>query len=422
MSHILGSEELINGNDQRELSDRWWVQTNSTPNNVNPFVTDDKNDPRGRRGSVERHEEFQSESPDGVSFLGGILSGAIESPAMRTIVGRSDTVYFAPFVNQSADNTTDDFAPDSDFPGGYALNQQHLDDLKVQELNPRDPGSDLLGADPGSFPTLLSIVQLIVDGFTDQFVEINGSNVTPENIEDYRRETQDQDLSYDDLPRYIGGARLSPNIFVADPDLGDNLENEDPNDDIFPRLVEIDPSLKNAVVTFVQGGYYFAFELDPGAHTVRFGDDISGEDPSRQNVTYNVLNLVEGNNGTELNDYIDGGNGKDELLGLGGKDLIIGGNGKDLLDGGSDDDELWGDNSKDTFVFKIGYGKDTIFDFESGESVKIDGFSNFTVDDVTLTSGVDAAKITFNDDDILTIVGVQSDNLSIDITEGTITL
>ena len=118
MSNILDSQELINGNTQQELADRWWRQTSSTPDNVNPFITDDSRDPRGRRGSVERHQNFQSESPNGVSFLGGIVSGAIESPAVRTIVAEPDTVYFAPFGNQLADNTTEDFSPDSDFPGG----------------------------------------------------------------------------------------------------------------------------------------------------------------------------------------------------------------------------------------------------------------------------------------------------------------
>ena len=175
------------------------------------FITDDSRDPRGRRGSVERHENFQSKSPNGVSLFGGIFSGAIESPAVRTIV---------------------------------------------------------------------------------------------------------------------------------------------------------------AVVPLVQAGYYFGFELDPGAHKVQFGATFFEQE---QDVTYNILNPIIGTNekdtltGTPENDYIDGGNGKDFLSGKAGNDLMLGGNDKDTIDGGTGNDELWGDNDKDTFIYQEGYGEDTIFDFKLGE-------------------------------------------------------
>jgi Ca2+-binding RTX toxin-like protein len=419
MSRILGSQELINGNTQQELADRWWAQTFSTPADVNPFIIDDATDPRGRRGSVERYENFQSKSPDGVSFLGGIISGAIDSPAFRTIVGRTDTVYFAPFANQVVDNTTDDFSSNSDFPGGYALTLQHLADLKAQGLNPRDP-SDLLGGNPGSIPTLLDVARLIADDFNGQFVAIDGKDFTPVNIAAYRQETNN--LSYNQLPRSTG-AFYSPDIYVADPNLGENLNDSDPANDQFPKLSDINPSGEKAVIPFVQAGYYFAFTLNPGSHTVNFGATSN-----KQDVTYNILNPIEGTaqkdklRGTNGQDYINGSGGSDKLLGLKGDDLLIGGDGADVIDGGKDNDELWGDGGPDTFIFKRNYGSDKIFDFERGDKVDIRGLcvTRNGISDVKFLSEIQAAQIDFGGGDILTFVGLKSSDLNIQ--RGMITL
>ncbi len=112
---------------------------------------------------------------------------------------------------------------------------------------------------------------------------------------------------------------------------------------------------------------------------------------------------------------------KDTLTGKGGDDLILGGNDKDTIDGGTGSDELWGDNGKDTFIYKKGYGEDTIFDFSEDEIVKLRGFEEFDDDDfedliqdITLPSGENAAEINFGNDDVLKIIGVPADNLEID--------
>ena len=423
-NRILGAQELINGNTQQELADRWSAQTLSTPFNINPFVTDDRTDPRGRRGSVERHENFQLKSPNGVSFLGGILSETIDSSATRTIVGRPGIVYFAPFANIFPDNTTVDSSPGADFPGGYAFTEQHLSDLLARGLNPRDPSS-VLGQEEGSLPTLLDLARFLADNFiTEQFVKIDGNDVTPANIQEYRQETDN--LNYFELPRSTGvlstGEDFNNPVIVADPDLGKNLDNKDPFDDKFPTLAEINPSLKEFVVPFVQAGDYFGVKLGSGAHTLQFGDTGFGQD-----VTYNILNPIEGKNrkdiliGTRENDYIDGKSGRDTLLGFWGDDLLVGGKGEDWLDGGFGKDELWGDEGKDTFIFKQGYGEDTIFDLESGEIVKLNWFSDYIKEDITLPGGA-STQITFNDHDILTIVGIQPDDVVVNLREKTITL
>jgi Ca2+-binding RTX toxin-like protein len=81
-----------------------------------------------------------------------------------------------------------------------------------------------------------------------------------------------------------------------------------------------------------------------------------------------------------------GTNDGDDLFGNKGKNHLFGLNGSDALSGGKADDLLTGGTNDDTFVFKTGYGHDTITDFDKhGEHDKIDlsgwtGISSF--DDV----------------------------------------
>ncbi|MBR8826498.1 MAG: hypothetical protein DSM107014_01095 [Gomphosphaeria aponina SAG 52.96 = DSM 107014] len=426
MSQILGSQELIQGYSQEDLANQLAAQIISLPESLNPVVIDDDTDPRGKRGSQERYENFQVESLDGVAFLSGIFN--FDAPAIRTIVGQDEVVYFAPFVNISLDNTTDDFSPGAGFPGGYALTQKHLADLIAEGLNPRDP-SGLVGEVGGSLPTLQKVAQYLADFMDEQFVKIDGIDVTPENITLYRKDTDDT-LSYAELPRSTGAIYTpliynSPEeIFVADPDQGSNLDNNDPTDDTFPTLAEVNPTLTEFVIPFVQDGYYFGLELNPEVNTVQFG----GNSPlGAQDIIYNLLNPVNGTkqkdnlSGTPENDYVNGKQKKDKLFGNEGDDLLIGGKGKDYLDGGNGNDELWGDGGNDKFVYKFGYGQDKIFDFEPGDMIKFDGFNDAgVISSVILPSGVKAIEIKFNDNDLLTIIGVESDDMSINAKTSTI--
>jgi Ca2+-binding RTX toxin-like protein len=74
--------------------------------------------------------------------------------------------------------------------------------------------------------------------------------------------------------------------------------------------------------------------------------------------------VLKGNDG---NDYLDGGKGNDNLSGGAGNDEIEGGAGNDMIDGGAGNDILSGDGGNDTFIYKTGYGKDTIEDFQIGQ-------------------------------------------------------
>ncbi|WP_422378249.1 calcium-binding protein [Roseibium sp.] len=66
------------------------------------------------------------------------------------------------------------------------------------------------------------------------------------------------------------------------------------------------------------------------------------------------------------NDRLDGGGGQDKLFGGEGNDRLFGRNGDDQLAGGAGNDWLEGGWGQDTFIFREGFGTDTITDFRSG--------------------------------------------------------
>ena len=59
-----------------------------------------------------------------------------------------------------------------------------------------------------------------------------------------------------------------------------------------------------------------------------------------------------------------GGGQSASLYGDNGHDILLGGNGRDILDGGKGRDVLEGGTHADVFIFKKGYEKDIIVDFE----------------------------------------------------------
>ena len=105
--------------------------------------------------------------------------------------------------------------------------------------------------------------------------------------------------------------------------------------------------------------------------------------------------LIGGND----NDVLNGRRGQDTLNGNRGRDLLIGGNGNDVLDGG---------RGQDTFVIASGQGTDTIEDFGNDIIGLADGLSfsdlTFSGSDILLgeeilakLSGIDATTLTESD-------------------------
>ena len=83
---------------------------------------------------------------------------------------------------------------------------------------------------------------------------------------------------------------------------------------------------------------------------------------------------VVNDNSTAGNDTLDGGDGNDSLQGGDGNDLLLGGAGDDTLSGGVGDDTLDGGAGNDlldgyigrnTIVFDVGYGHDTVMGYAS---------------------------------------------------------
>jgi Ca2+-binding RTX toxin-like protein len=89
-------------------------------------------------------------------------------------------------------------------------------------------------------------------------------------------------------------------------------------------------------------------------------------------------------NGFGGSDRLYGQGGEDTLDGGGGTDSIYGGAGNDVMRGGADNDRMEGDAGNDTYVFSLGDGADTIFDFDSSPgNVDVISFTNVRSTDIT---------------------------------------
>ena len=62
---------------------------------------------------------------------------------------------------------------------------------------------------------------------------------------------------------------------------------------------------------------------------------------------------------------------KVSIYGGAGADILVGGSGQSTLWDGAGNDSLWGGSGKDTFIYKAGDGSDKIFDYQSGDMLKI---------------------------------------------------
>lgn len=92
--------------------------------------------------------------------------------------------------------------------------------------------------------------------------------------------------------------------------------------------------------------------------------------------------------GQDGNDQLVGSDGNDYLYGGKGDDRITGNGGSDVLDGGEGSDFLYGGAGNDTYIFKKGYGTDTIGDGEGINTIEIYGYGQ---------SQVKASRTNWND-------------------------
>ncbi|MDR0275010.1 MAG: putative Ig domain-containing protein, partial [Burkholderiaceae bacterium] len=134
-------------------------------------------------------------------------------------------------------------------------------------------------------------------------------------------------------------------------------------------------------------------------------DTISGN--ARNNTIYglggnDVLYGLAGDDtldGGSGNDYLYGGVGNDTLYGGDGNDWLYGEAGDDILDGGAGNDTLNGGAGSDTYRFTLGWGQDTInnYDTSTGKTDAIEFGAGIASADIALSRN--------NDDLILTLKG-----------------
>ena len=107
-------------------------------------------------------------------------------------------------------------------------------------------------------------------------------------------------------------------------------------------------------------------------------DSIFGNDGSKITIDagegHDRIALWSTNNsvfGGAGNDTIWGDAGKDTLYGGADNDRLYGDAGADKLNGGAGNDSLWGGAGNDTFIYTANEGTDRIFDYATGDMLKI---------------------------------------------------
>jgi Ca2+-binding RTX toxin-like protein len=122
---------------------------------------------------------------------------------------------------------------------------------------------------------------------------------------------------------------------------------------------------------------------------------------------------------SEGNDYLYGENGNDILNGESGNDNLSGGNEDDVLTGGAGNDYLSGDYGSDTYVFNLGDGVDTIYDYDStGKDVdKIVFGEGITKDSISFNYSGNYLKLSYSNDDLVSIYNQKNSNYAIEKVE-----
>jgi len=118
--------------------------------------------------------------------------------------------------------------------------------------------------------------------------------------------------------------------------------------------------------------------------------------------------------GTNINQTINGGGGRDYLFGLAGNDNLYGNSGSDLINGGEGKDSLYGSTGNDTLIggvgndylageagsdvyrFERGWGSDTVYNYDTstGKVDAIEFGADITANDIVATRNSDELILT----------------------------
>jgi VCBS repeat-containing protein len=115
---------------------------------------------------------------------------------------------------------------------------------------------------------------------------------------------------------------------------------------------------------------------------------------------------------------LNGNNGPDVVDGFAGHDVLLGGNGPDVLIGG-DGDTLTGGNGPDTFLFRAGFGINTVTDFDThNDKFQFDKTIFASATDILANHTTDTAAGAVISDglgDSVTLLGVHQAQLTTDM-------
>lgn len=146
----------------------------------------------------------------------------------------------------------------------------------------------------------------------------------------------------------------------------------------------INEDARNFNLVFADGTVVGATEKDSPLRT------IYGTDGSEYMISIYSDGITK--IGQDGNDQLVGSNGSDYLCGNSGDDRLTASSGNDVLDGGVDNDYLYGETGNDTYIFKKGYGIDTIGDSAGMNVIEIYGYSSSDIkayrtnwNDITIT-------------------------------------
>lgn len=192
--------------------------------------------------------------------------------------------------------------------------------------------------------------------------------------------------------------------------------------DVLPELVDGTPMAETLLGT--ESDNLIRGDLGDDTLAGSAGNDFiygeEGNDLLRGDANERATGGPEGGNDTIFgglgNDRIGGKGGNDVLYGDDGNDRIWGDAGDDLIEGGPGNDRLWGDSGDaeggaDIFVLTADAGTDTINDFEVG--IDLIGLAGgLTFADLLLTSKNGNAAITFNEEILAVMSGVEATSLS----------
>jgi Ca2+-binding RTX toxin-like protein len=260
----------------------------------------------------------------------------------------------------------------------------------------------------------------VVDDLTDIVLEAPGEGLdtVETSLDTYALDSDVENLTYTGGGDFIGFGNDLDNIITGgDGDDGDDVlcGDHDQSDSLLGDSL-VQPSAEAAVepAAFVLGDIddtlVFANEfVAPPIETeiMVSGDFYAG---SRRNDAY--VDQIGGDDtliGGRGNDTIDGGAGDDVISGGDDNDWLVGGSGNDLLTGGED---------HDVFVFRKGFGIDTITDFDLDDDhdeimIYADAFDSLDALEANIHQVGDDVVITVTADDHIILQNIDKMRLSI---------